>query len=573
MHSSLLPRALHRVDGGAVSTASDAIARAVPITRRTITRTMPTIARTVARTVMLVGALLGPARLSAQEAPPRQAVILLLKGSDTVLVERIQRTATGATGTIVGNGMPRIVLRLTFAQDQSIPTAGFDVFGPAAGPDAAPLQSGSVTLRGDSAYLEVRAGGATRPMQVATRPGAMPLMNNDFVAMEQMVRIARARGVRSLTLPLFALAGAVTVDGTLELVGADSARLRVGPSVTEAALDAAGNIVGGQLPGQGIRLVVVTGAEAARMPYGRPDYSAPAGAPYTAEEVTVRTPAGHALAGTLTRPTGAGRVPAVVTITGSGTQDRDEYIPYAGGVRLFRQVADTLGRRGIAVLRLDDRGAGGSGGDMNGTSADFADDIRAAVAYLRARPDIDAARIALVGHSEGGMIAPMVAATDPALAGIVLLAGPAYTGREIIDFQTANLVRGDSTIRAAAKDSALRAARAQFDSTAARSPWLRYFLTYDPIPTARRVRQPVLILHGATDQQVRPEEARRLESTIRTAGNTRVTVRIFPERNHLFLRDPVGFPGGYARLTNPRIDGEVLGTLADWLATALIATR
>lgn len=171
------------------------------------------------------------------------------------------------------------------------------------------------------------------------------------------------------------------------------------------------------------------------------------------------------------------------------------------------------------------------------------------------------------------MIAPMVAATDPALAGIVLLAGPAYTGREIIDFQTANLVRGDSTIRAAAKDSALRAARAQFDSTAARSPWLRYFLTYDPIPTARRVRQPVLILHGATDQQVRPEEARRLESTIRTAGNTRVTLRIFPERNHLFLRDPVGFPGGYARLTNPRIDGEVLGTLADWLATALIATR
>ena len=529
--------------------------------------------RTAVHATALVGALLGPAHLSAQAAPPRQAVILLLKGSDTVLVERIQRAATGATGTIVGNGMPRIVLRLTFAPDHSIPTAGFDVFGPAASPDAAPLQSGNVTLRGDSAYLEMRTGGATRPMQVATRAGAMPLMNNDFVAMEQMVRIARARGVRSLTLPLFALAGAVTIDGTLELIGADSARLRVGPSVTEAALDAAGNIIGGQLPGQGIRLVVVTGAEAARMPYGRPDYSAPAGAPYTAEEVTVRTPAGHMLAGTLTRPTGAGRVPAVVTITGSGTQDRDEYIPYAGGVRIFRQVADTLGRRGIAVLRLDDRGAGGSGGDINGTSADFADDIRAAVAYLRARPDIDAARIALVGHSEGGMIAPMVAATDPALAGIVLMAGPAFTGREIVDFQTANLVQGDSTIRAAAKDSALRAARAQFDSTAARSPWLRYFLTYDPIPTARRVRQPVLILHGATDQQVRPEEARRLESTIRTAGNTRVTLRIFPDRNHLFLRDPVGFPGGYARLTNPRIDGEVMGALADWLATTLIATR
>jgi len=384
-----------------------------------------------------------------------------------------------------------------------------------------------------------------------------------------MVRIARARGVRSLTLPLFALAGAVTIDGTLELIGADSARLRIGPSVTEAALDAAGNIVGGQLPGQGIRLVVVTGAEAARVPYGRPDYSAPAGAPYTAEEVAVRTPAGHTLAGTLTRPAGAGRVPAVVTITGSGTQDRDEYIPFAGGVRIFRQVADTLGRRGIAVLRLDDRGAGGSGGDINGTSADFADDIRAAVAYLRVRPDIDPARIALVGHSEGGMIAPMVAASDSRLAAIVLMAGPASSGRAIIDFQTENLVRGDSAIPAAAKDSALRVVRAQFDSTSARAPWMRYFLAYDPLPTARRVRQPVLLLQGATDQQVRPEESRRLEATLRAAGNTRVTLRIFPDRNHLFLRDPIGFPGGYARLTDPKVDGEVLGALADWLSATL----
>ena len=514
-------------------------------------------------------AVLQPVASAAQDATPRQAVILLLKGSDTILVERVRRTATSADGTIVGNGMPRIALRFAIAPDQSMPTAAFDVFGPAATPDAAPLQSGSLTLRGDSAHLEVRAGGVTRPLHLATRAGALPLMNNDFIAMEQMVRIARARGIRTLTLPLFALSGGVTIDGTLELVGADSARLRIGPSVTEAAVDAAGNVVGGQLPGQGIRIVVVTGAEAARLPYGRPDYSAPAGAPYTAEEVTVRTPAGHTLAGTLTRPTGTGKVPAVVTITGSGTQDRDEYIPFAGGVRIFRQVADTLGRRGIAVLRLDDRGAGGSGGDINGTSADFADDIRAAVAFLRARADIDGARIALVGHSEGGMIAPMVAATDPRLAAIVLMAGPASTGRAIIDDQTANLVQGDSAIPAAAKDSALRATRAQFDSTAARSPWLRYFLMYDPIPTVRRVRQPVLILQGATDQQVRPMEAERLEAALRAAGNRRVTRTVFPDRNHLFLRDPDGFPGRYARLTNPRIDGEVLGTLADWLSTTL----
>jgi dienelactone hydrolase len=512
-------------------------------------------------------------QLTAQGAPPRQAVILLLKGSDTLLVERVQRTATGATGVIVGNGMPRIALRFTIAPDHAIPTAEFDVFGPAAAADAAPMQSGAITFRGDSAHLEIRAGGVTRPMSVATRRGALPLMNNDFIAMEQMVRMARAREVRSLTLPLFALAGAATLDGTIELVGADSARLRIGPSVIEAAVDAAGHLIGGRIPAQDVRIVVVTGTAAAGVPYGRPDYSAPAGAPYTAEEVTIRTPAGHPLAGTLTRPAVAGRVPAVVTITGSGMQDRDEYIPLAGGVRIFRQIADTLGRRGIAVLRLDDRGAGGSGGDANGTSADFADDIRAAVAYLRGRPDIDPARIALVGHSEGGMIAPMVAATDPRLAAIVLMAGPAFSGRAIIEYQTANLVNGDTTITVATKDSALRATRAQIDSTAAGSPWLRYFLAYDPLPTARRVRQPVLILQGATDQQVRPVEAERLEATLRAAGNPRVSRVTFPARNHLFLRDPDGFPGRYARLTNPRVDGEVLGTLADWLATTFTSAR
>ncbi|MFM8567633.1 MAG: alpha/beta hydrolase family protein [Gemmatimonadota bacterium] len=516
---------------------------------------------------------LAPRSTPAQTTAPRQAVILLLKGTDTLLVERVQRTATGATGVIVGNGMPRIALRFTIAPDQSIPAAEFDVFGPAAAADAAPMQSGAITFRGDSAHLEIRAGGVTRPLHLATRAGALPLMNNDFIAMEQMVRTVRARGVRSLTLPLFALAGAATLDGTIDLVGADSARLRIGPSAIEAAVDAGGNITGGRIPAQDVRIVVVTGTEAAAVPYGRPDYSAPAGAPYTAEEVTVKTPAGHTLAGTLTRPPSAGRVPAVVTITGSGMQDRDEYIPFAGGVRPFRQIADTLGRRGIAVLRLDDRGAGGSGGDVNGTSADFADDIRAAVAYLRGRADIDPARIALVGHSEGGMIAPMIAATDPRLAAIALMAGPAFSGREIIDYQTANLVRGDTTIPAGAKDSALRATRAQVDSSAAGSPWLRYFLTYDPLPTARRVRQPVLILQGATDQQVRPVEAEQLEATLRAAGNARVTRVTFPDRNHLFLRDPDGFPGRYARLTNPRIDGEVLGTLADWLSTTFTSVR
>jgi hypothetical protein len=163
----------------------------------------------------------------------------------------------------------------------------------------------------------------------------------------------------------------------------------------------------------------------------------------------------------------------------------------------------------------------------------------------------------------------MVAVGDPQLAAIVLMAGPAYRGRKIIDYQLDNGVRGDSGIVPAKRDSALAAQRTQFDSVAAASPWMRYFLTYDPLPTARRVKQPVLILHGATDQQVRPVEADLLAQAMRDGGNDRVTKRVCADRNHLFLRDPDGHPSRYAKLTDARVDGEVLGTLADWLVRTL----
>ena len=107
-----------------------------------------------------------------------------------------------------------------------------------------------------------------------------------------------------------------------------------------------------------------------------------------------------------------------------------------------------------------------------------------------------------MGHSEGGAIAPMVAAKDPKLAAIVLMAGPAYSGEAIITYQIGNLIRGDTSIPVAKKDSATKATRAQFDSTSGRAAWMKWFLAYDPLPTIKQVKQPVLILQGATDQQV-----------------------------------------------------------------------
>jgi hypothetical protein len=303
----------------------------------------------------------------------------------------------------------------------------------------------------------------------------------------------------------------------------------------------------------------------------RPDYSAPAGAPYTAEEVTV-TLAGRTLAGTLTLPSARqGRVPAVVLISGSGPQDRDGASPMIPGYRMFRQVADTLSRRGIAVLRLDDQGTGGSRGvAQTVTTESFAEDVAAAVAFLRGRAEVDPARIALAGHSEGGMVAPMVAASDARIRAVVLMAGPSWTGRRVLDYQNRNGLMAEG-LRGAALDSALAASAVQRDSAAAAVPWLRWFMDHDPLPVARRVRVPVLVMQGATDRQVTAEQAAELGAAMRAAGNRDVTVRVFPATNHLFLRDAEGTAdvARYAALPDKQVPPEILGVLADWLVSRL----
>lgn len=169
--------------------------------------------------------------------------------------------------------------------------------------------------------------------------------------------------------------------------------------------------------------------------------------PYRIEEVTILNKrAGLTLAGTLTLPEGEGRHPAVILITGSGAQNRDEAIM---GHRPFWVIADHLSRNGFAVLRCDDRGTGASTGDIeSATSLDFAGDVAAQFDALARRPDIDKKRIILAGHSEGGLIAPMVAAGNKKIAGIILLAGPGVTGERIM------LAQGELIGRADGEDEA-----------------------------------------------------------------------------------------------------------------------
>lgn len=308
-------------------------------------------------------------------------------------------------------------------------------------------------------------------------------------------------------------------------------------------------------------------------PKPKPDYSAPADAPYTAEDLAVKTPAGHTLAGTLTLPKSASRtkpVSAIVTVTGSGPQDRDENIGLPG-FRPFRQIADSLARRGIAVLRMDDRGTGASGGTFKGsTSADFAEDVRAGLAYLRTRPEIRPDRLGVLGHSEGAIIAPMVAEKEPTLRVIVLLAGIAEPGRTALHFQLKNIVEHDTKLTPAEREARIADIPKRIDAMAAADPWMKFFLTYDPASTMRRVKTPVLILTGSRDQQAVPEQVALQEAAFKEGGNKDVTARVLPDLNHLFVQDTDGFPINYAKLPPPiMMRADVLTMIGDWLAQRL----
>jgi dienelactone hydrolase len=336
-------------------------------------------------------------------------------------------------------------------------------------------------------------------------------------------------------------------------------------------------------------LCMLAGGCAGELPCYPPSWFAPpAGAPYVAEEARIATAAGHVMAGTLTRPTrGDPPFPAVVLVSGSHAQDRDHMQSNREPVRRyrpFRQIADALSRRGIAVLRLDDRGTGCSGGGplIEATKVERADDTRAGLAWLRGRAEIDRRRLGLLGISEGADISLIIAADDKAIGAVVLMAATGARGWKIIESQQRALIENDvltdeerTRLDAGEDAEAILEDRMKtIVRPAARGawgPWWQHALIWDPLPVARRVASPVLILHGDRDTNVPVEHAEPLAAAIRAGGNKDVTVRILPGHNHLFLEDPDGFFRRYGELlvhTNQLSDG-VLGLIADWLAERL----
>ena len=519
--------------------------------------------------LLLAAIVAAPAAAFAQ---PTRTIYLIAAG-DTISAERIRlRPGRFEDELLVRRAGQRIRFAATVS-DAGLLTRLDAAYHLAADSAGAPARSAAtLDFRADSVIIRTQSGASAVERRVASRAGVLPYLNPSFGLVELMIRRARILAADSVELPVFSLSGGQTVAFWVKSLRPDSVVVSLGGVQVRLAVDSAGGITGGWIPSQQIAIVVSDRADPTFFLGIAADYSAPPGAPYTAVEVTVPTPAGFTLAGTLTLPKGAkGPVPAVVTITGSGLEDRDEAIPLVKGYRPFREIADALGRRGIAVLRMDDRGFGGSGGSAaTATSEDFAGDIRAGLAYLRTRPEIDGKRLGLAGHSEGGIIAPMIARTDSTLKAIVLMAGSAWTGRRIMEYQNREALEHQPQLSAGARDSILKTVVPQkLDSAIAAVPWLRFFATYDPVETARQVRTPVLILQGETDRQVPAEQAPELAAAFRAGGNRDVTLRLFPATNHLFLADPDGSPSGYPKLTTSRIRPEVLDTLVEWLVKRL----
>jgi uncharacterized protein len=349
----------------------------------------------------------------------------------------------------------------------------------------------------------------------------------------------------------------------------------------------------------------------------RKEVATPEAVPYREEEVKFAN-GDVTLAGTLTLPEGAGPHPAVVLISGSGPENRDEEI---FGFKVFGVLADHLTRNGIAVLRYDDRGVGGSSaGTGADTSETYAGDVAAAVQYLKGRPEVNPKQIGLLGHSEGGIIAPLVAVSSPDVSYIILMSGSGVPGSRMIQEQgrlineasglSPDEVKRKAELQKRVVDAALtgqgwdavrteilaefkkaaeampgeqRKALGDIDTWAAKSvdaqiaafqsPWMQFFLTHDPAAVLEKVKVPVLALFGGLDLQVPAEENRAaIVKALEKAGNKDVTVKVFPDANHLYQKAVTGSPFEYANLP-PEFTPGFLETVSDWILAQTRTTK
>lgn len=316
---------------------------------------------------------------------------------------------------------------------------------------------------------------------------------------------------------------------------------------------------------------------------------------YQIEEVTfVNEKEGNKLVGALTIPYGEGPFPAMVLVSGSGQQNRDEELM---NHRPFWVIADYCALHGIAVLRYDDRGVGGSTGEVkNATTMDFSYDAETAFDYLRSRKEINATKVGILGHSEGGIINFMVSSRRPEVAFLVSLAGPSVNGIEVLKEQQAAILRAsgmtEEMVQFSGKANAqmfdiieASSSREEADSLLRQllkgwgyneelteqtvgqmaSPWMYYFLKYDPTEAIIKTNCTALLLNGSKDLQViASQNLTGYEKIIAEHGKTNLTLRELPDLNHLFQHCETGSPNEYFEIEET-ISPEVLEMIVEFV--------
>lgn len=339
---------------------------------------------------------------------------------------------------------------------------------------------------------------------------------------------------------------------------------------------------------------ITTGKSEATAESSRPQEPEPP-YPYKVEDAKfTNKQAGFTLSGTLTYPNSGNKFPAVVLISGSGSQNRNEEI---FGHKPFLVIADYLTRNGIAVLRYDDRGFAESGGNAEeATSLDYAEDAYSAFKYLKSKDFIDKENIGLIGHSEGALIASYLASKHSDISFIVLLAGPGVPGKDLLLMQSEALLRAEGAsddyikkihkinkqiyntvllennlekakekITKILKGLKLSTEQIKIQEKTLLSPWYRFFLSYDPKPALEAVKCPVLALAGSLDTQVPAEiNIKAIKDALEKGGNTRYTVMELEGLNHLFQPAKTGLPGEYARIKET-FSKNALKIIADWI--------
>jgi len=536
--------------------------------------------------------VLAAAAVRAQQAPaipaPGESTLIVFVSGREVGREQVSLARTPSGWTITGTG----TLGAPFNQT----TKRFEV---TYAPDWQPIelkidatvQSKPVTLATSfattTAINEITQNGVTSSKndQITARTVVLP--NNFFAAYEALaarlfsmtpggeltIYIAPQAEIK-MTVKAVAAASYQTPGGTL-----NTRRFTVSLQNPGGALDAditvddRGRVAKVDIPGGSLSVArqdiagVATRQQTVRNP----------------TDTDVKIPAsGFGLAGTITTPAAQGRLrhPAVILVAGSGPIERDAIV---AGIPLFAQLAGQLAARDFVVLRYDKRGTGQSGGRIERvTLQDYADDVTAAVKWMAKRKDVDEQRIFVAGHSEGAAVAMLAAAAEKKIEGVVLMAGMATPGKDLILEQQQHVL-GRSNLPEAERAAKVELQKRILDAAiteqgwevfppdvreAVDTPWYRSLLTFDPARVMTRVRQPLLILQGDLDVQLKPYHADRLADLARARKKSgSVEVKHFPSLNHLFVPAKTGEVSEYPTLYPATISPEVAKAVEGWVAS------